>query len=304
MQSYTCQVCEKTFGKYGNYKRHIEDKKKPCIKKDEYIENKKCKYCNKNFVRRDYLFKHLEKCKKKNINIENSNTETDFINEEIKNLTMNNNKINSHNVINIQNITNNNITNNNITNNNITINNIHFKLTEYGSEDYNKINLANVLDSGSIMLKVIEEIHCNPENPEYHNILITDKNRNIVNVFRENRWSSESKNIVTKSLVNRTYLHLVDLKEKLVKKYKQQIEDEIQKFIFNQLDDYYLEHRRILNQRINNIIYDKRDMVKDTYEKHKEAKKLREKKIAEQKYYLDEYKENIDELSDSSFLDF
>lgn len=295
MDRFKCQICEKTFSKYGNYKRHIEDKKKPCIKKDEFIENKQCKYCNKFFVRRDYLFKHLEKCKNKDkVDIGlNKDKCSDKEIEEIRKINILNSNINSNNITNIN-------INNNITNNNITINNIHFQLTEYGNEDYNKINLANVLDSGSIMLKVIEEIHCNPENPEYHNILITDKNRNIVNVFRQNGWSSESKNIVTKGLINRTYLHLVDLKEKLVKKYKQQIEDEIQKFIFNQLDDYYLEHRRILNQRINNIIYDKRDMVKDTYEKHKQAKKLREKKLLEQKYYLDEYKEQIEELSDCS----
>lgn len=273
MATHTCINCGKTFNKLFNYLSHIEKRKTPCLTKEKEKLLRTCSKCNKEFHRKDYLKKHIITCKGI---IE---TPVIIINEgnTTNNITNNN-----------QNITNNNqyITNNNqqITNN---ITNINFQIVEFGSEKIDKIDLGSILDSGSIFLKLIEEIHCNPNIPENHNILITDKSRNSANVFEDEKWISRTKTDIMRRLINRSYVHLVDLKEKLVDKYKEKIDEEIKKIIFDEFDTLYLEHKRLLQQSINNIIYDNKKMIKETYKKHQEAKVLRDSK-----YFIQEEEDN------------
>lgn len=257
---YNCDICKREFNKHCHLISH-KNKKIPCSVIDKTIENKKCIYCEKEFTRKTNLKKHIEMCKMNPDLIE----KTTIINDN----SNNNNNINGdHNTVNSNNII-----------------NINFNIVNHGDEKYEKIDLSEVLDSGTIILKIIEQIHCNPKFPEYHNILITDRNRNIINVFEDDQWTLLNKNIIVQNLINRSYIHLDSIKGKLVKKYRDKVDGEISKYIHNSLDDYYLQHRRNLNNSISNIIYNNKNMIKETYEEHKKAKKCRAEETLKKKYF-------------------
>lgn len=247
MVVHSCPKCFKEFKMYSSFIKHTEHKIKPC----NFKENLKCENCDKIFTRKTNLKKHMEKCNLTKNFFKNS------INGDNNNVTNGNNNNISH-----------------ITNNI----NINFQIADHGTEDFGCIDLTNVLDSGTIILKIIEEIHCNPKHPQYQNILITDRSRSNANVFKENKWTVESKNAIMQSVISRTYLYLEELKTKLVEKYKEKVQNEIQTFIYNQFDVQYLENSRKLKQDINNVIYENKKMIKETKKKHEDAKKLREAK--------------------------
>jgi len=146
------------------------------------------------------------------------------------------------------------------------------------------------------MLKMIEEIHCNPENPEYQNILITDKTRNLANVFRQDKWICESKKVIVQDLINRTYLHLNALKDKLITKYREKVEQEIDAIIVNRFDSFNAERGRNLKQSISNVIYDNKEMIKDTYKQHELTRQMRNEQFYKRKFI----KYNDSEDSDNS----
>lgn len=264
MVVHTCPRCKKDFNLYGNYIKHVQLKKTPCVPPEEKSNSTTCEYCNKTLSNRSNYKKHLKICLR---NIENKNDSTQPVNK-IKN---NNIKIINNGIINHGTI------------NNTTINNFHFKIYDYGTEDFDEVNLSKLFDNGSIFLNLIEDIHCNPDNPEYHNILITDKNRNGINIFRQDKWLVENKNIIMQDLINRGYLFLNSLKEKLIEKYKEKVEHEIDKFINHKVDSQYEDHNRMLKQRINNVIYNNKNMIKNSHKLHIDAKKLRDQKYLKKK---------------------
>jgi hypothetical protein len=120
MSEYTCPICNKIFNRYIHYDKHLS-RRKSCLKPLIYeyendsdlelIENiindnniHKCKYCNKNYNRRDSLMRHLKTtvCKEKKEhdekNIFNSNqnktqNETYPINNQLINIIVEKSKI-------------------------------------------------------------------------------------------------------------------------------------------------------------------------------------------------------------------
>lgn len=313
MVIHTCPKCFKEFNMYSSFISHTEKRKKSCIPSDNAI---KCIHCNKKYSRREYLNKHLLTCgkieqrtdEKKIDEINNSIISTDseeqttndllkLARKEIKRLKEENQNLKNKDSSKNKSKNGNGNQNSNIlgNNNNTTINNINFHIVDHGTEDYDNVDLKAVLESSSIMLKMIEEIHCNPENPEYQNILITDKTRNLANVFRQDKWICENKNVIVQDLINRTYLHLNVLKDKLITKYKEKIEREIDAIIVNRFDSFNAQRGRNLKQSISNVIYDNKDMIKDTYKQHEMTKKMRNEQFYKKKFIKFEQSEDSDE---------
>ena len=188
--------------------------------KKENIANKQlyiCEFCNHNFTKNSSLFRHLDgNCKIKKKNNIKTNTNKNSNNLEIKmnelielnkQLVKQNDQIMKQNeefkkeltetknskLINQKNI--NNIKIDNINNiNNIKNDNIIIQINNYGSEKYeqmdNKLFLEPMIKEigKQIFLKMIKNVYLNPELPENHNIVITDKNRQICKIYNNNRW--------------------------------------------------------------------------------------------------------------------
>ena len=254
MLKYTCDRCDKYFNQKYNYERHINRKylckqiniknpnstqyhtkhtQKPqistypidfthnIIEKHE-IETKikhMCKYCLKNFSRKDVLNRHItnycqikkqqdeqkEDIFRKLLEKENLLKQRD---EQIKTLieqnkiitsemTLLKNKINKISKTtkykkNISNTINNNTINTTNTNNGVI-----FNLVNYGKEDLDKIDIKHFMDKVvknnricgvKIPEEILKLIHFNPAYPEHNNIYISDINREKFMIYDDGMW--------------------------------------------------------------------------------------------------------------------
>lgn len=260
MTTYTCDRCLKCFDKHSNYVYHTEKRKTLCKKASTINTDEKiCEYCNKEFSRTTNLRRHLLACKFKEMKQQNNLLVEELIKQK------NQNKIlKDKNGTTINNTTNNIY---NTINNNTTIinnNNINCYLVNHGSEDYGDVDLKNIFDGESILLKFIEELHCNKNKPEYHNILITDNSRNIVQVYENNKWNVDNKNNVIHSIIGRTIKQLDNVKDSFRSKYRNKYDEEFNIYILGTIDNYHLEHNKKLKKQIGNSIYNNKDMIKET----------------------------------------
>jgi hypothetical protein len=183
--------------------------KSPLISNDKNI----CMYCFKKYTRTDHLKRHLLKnCKiKKTLDIEKEQIfidllerdkllkkkeediqklceQTKFLIEQNKELKSKINKI-------IKNKSVKNINNTNNINNINNINNNNFiNIIQYGKEDLSIIDNKYFLDpmlkemGRNIPLKIIENIHFNPNYPQYQNIYISDINREKCMIHNGKNW--------------------------------------------------------------------------------------------------------------------
>jgi hypothetical protein len=165
----------------------------------------KCEYCSNTFTRNTSLTRHLEggfcKVKKQNENDEKKkidelielNKQLIKQNEDIKKELSQIKKCKNTNDIKIGNV-------NNI--NNIKNENINIQINNYGTENYadmdKKLFLEPMLKEigKQIFLKMIKNVYLNPEFPENHNIVITDKNRQICKIYNDNRWITTDINMI------------------------------------------------------------------------------------------------------------
>ncbi len=123
----------------------------------------------------------------------------DFINLWQLQININNNDnfidtINCNNVINILNTTN--ITNNtqNIIDAKKIINDVNnLFLIDYKNCKLNKTDLDLILENINPILCAIEKIYCNDKYITQHSVLITDLNRNKIQVYENNNWTIKHK---------------------------------------------------------------------------------------------------------------
>lgn len=216
MVEYKCEKCAKNFGNQkSHYLTHI-NKKFPC-KSISNINNKiksiinsskseldikikkfQCEFCNNCFGRNSSLIRHLEGyyCKKKKSDDKKKIDELIELNkqllkqnEDIKNELFQIKKKSS-----------------NIKINNVKTENINIQINNYGSEKYdtidNKLFLEPMLKEigKQIFLKMIKNVYLNPELPQNHNIVITDKNRQICKIYNNNRWITTDINMINNLL--------------------------------------------------------------------------------------------------------
>lgn len=190
----------------------------------ENIKKLMCNFCFREFKRSDYLYKHLEsRCKIRKHEIQkNEIIIQELIKKEIERIEIQkNNEINElKNVINELkknkssekvNINNNKTINNKtINNNNGIVNNINIKI-DFGKEDLDKITNSEIymtiMKSGidNIHSKITELIHLNNNYSEFQNCYISDYNRNLGYIMRNNEFSLVTGEELITNLINTNY---------------------------------------------------------------------------------------------------
>lgn len=151
-----------------------------------------CEYCNKIFLRKDSLTRHLKKfCKYKKQN-DNKDLIIEKLVEEISILKELLKKDNL-----VQNMTNNN-TNNNTNSHNKTINNIQnnvqLNISGFGKEDLEKLDIREAMNiylkstGSNIIPNMLNYINLNKNYPENHNICMTDISREIVKIHNGKKY--------------------------------------------------------------------------------------------------------------------
>ena len=173
----------------------------PPVKKKEF----KCEHCGKEFTTKPNLRRHqLHRCKKllnpQPIEQENERMKYDlqekkFLYEQIEKLLEENGKIinNTYNQNNIHQT------------NNIVIKN-------YGDEDLSHLTqsvLDNLISSPADMIRNLTTmIHFNKDKPENMNMYIPSRKQKHIKVYRNNKWTYESKALRIPDLIDRNYLIL------------------------------------------------------------------------------------------------
>lgn len=192
MEEYNCVRCGHTTNDKGNLIKHLR-RKFPCkpLYQDEDREflinllyqqpegdyECLCDYCDKKFKYTSSFKRHLETCKKKP-------NEKD---EEIKKLKdMLNKKDEEIDILKKNPISINNTVNNNINQSR----HIHFHLNNFGNENLKAIPDSYIRD---IFLdprydSLFENMHCDKDFPENHNIRIKSSKRRLLEIFRDNEW--------------------------------------------------------------------------------------------------------------------
>ncbi len=256
-----------------------------------------CNFCNKYFSRIFCLNRHMNICKMKNdiTTIKNNNeilkndneilkndneilkndnnalkNDSSAITQSIKNIESNlaslQNLIieNKNNTINTQNITNNkidtqNITNN-IINNNITNNTQNIILINYNDGKINKEDLELILKNGNPILFAIEKMYCNEKNPNQHTVLVTDKNRDSVQVYENKKWIVKEKKYVMINILGNI------IKELEHETLNGKNDDETTINFRNEQLYYFKSMENMIkhNTRANNTFYNNRQMILDT----------------------------------------
>ncbi len=261
---FSCELCNKQFKLKTNYIVH-KNKKNPCVK-----EEIKCLKCNRTF-KCIYDFKnHLNKknpcdnkeiykcdiCNKQYITIRNYKTHMKTHNNNV-------NKVN-----NVNHITNNNTYNitNNITNINNTYN-INITINGFGKENYSYLTeqqICKILDGGyNCIPDLIKEIHFNTNYPENHNVYIANLSKKTILIYDGDRWILAPKNKIIKDII--------DNNEEFITEKYDELKNKLSKFAIRRLDKFLNDEKRAadINEPLQLILYNYRDIVKNTHNKLK-----------------------------------
>jgi hypothetical protein len=280
MKYYTCEDCGKDFNQKCHFVNHINR-----IKSCKEIPNKttyKCINCNSLFFRKDNLHRHRKTCKSEF----NTNILQNTKNEIIENI----NNIFNKNIGEIPNTDKNNekqIINNthngdiNVTNNiqvNVYVNN-------YTDSKLECSELKLILNNDEPIFEGVKHIFCNENKPENHNVLVTDKSRNTVAVYENEKWTNKDKNHLYRVLFGQVMKQIDEL---IIKNNNLDIDRNKVNVVFfdddtnnngdeityngNDLTDFNDEKKYFLNpsnikkykSRLNNVFYNANEMVANT----------------------------------------
>lgn len=160
-----------------NIEKMIEElneqtRKKPCF----------CIYCSKRFVNRSNTVKHMKQCKSKDTITIDKKDFLDLKNlfEELKHKIGNNSGTN-----------NGLICNGNGNNNNVTVN---IAPRNFGDENMEAIPI-DLIRSTFINLNfdmLFENLHCDPDFPENHNVRIKSTKRELLEIYNNNKWNTRN----------------------------------------------------------------------------------------------------------------
>jgi hypothetical protein len=252
----------------------------------QYIDEKKCIYCNKEFSRKENIFNHIKySCKKKkeiekekdnifnelkvlkekNDTLEKQNEKLINKMNKIENLLMKNNSNNSGNIINND--------NSNIINT-TNIGQQNFNLINYNKENLSLINrkkfLTAVKKGYNTPIEVTRAIHFNEDHPEYHNIYIPRINEKHAMVYKNNQWRLMDKD---------------ELIDDLHDQKKAFVEDNFDEF-YNSLD--YLKQKSLLRwmnsdddeicikntkEGLKNLLFENKEMVLEYKKEYRKKSK-------------------------------
>jgi len=216
-------------------------KTKETIEKDtETIQNdtKKdiiCPFCSSKFYKKYNLNRHLRDfCKNKpeltlnNTESTSNNKETKQENNKLNQILKEINKLKNENQKLKKQIKRNNKKTNTIVNNNYILNQNNI-LVNHNDIDLKKLDkelfIQPLLNDKNIgkqkILKTIENIYVNEKHPEYHNIIVTDKNRGYLKIYNNGEWKTynfEPINSLIDGVLNQSKNIIYELKHDLVLK--------------------------------------------------------------------------------------
>lgn len=279
--------CGMSFANKQNLTRHMssgsckKNKNSKTNKKMFKCSNPKCK---SDFTRADSLKRHMKTCK----------YNTKKCKASIKGDNNNKNTFNTTNDGNIKNY------NNSIVNKRggtININLVIFG--KDGAESLITPKLIKILNSkGNLFESALKVVNFDPESPEHHNVYCDDLKSGNGHVYGENGWSSKRmEEILEKILDSKTsdFDKLCDLfgdhlSEKTINRIRNAI-SEVRGFDAEG-KIYPSGDRKKLKAYIKNILYDNRDIVKETRNKTKKIPSKTKK-----------YKQKIRDVSDDEDVD-
>jgi hypothetical protein len=299
---FSCNICNKLYSSYKslwNHNNKFHNKKIDIVQsKDNHMQSSMqskdnhmqssifykeksllCKNCNKLFTHRNNRWRHEQKCKHKDKNIDEianlkkQNKQLELTINELKTqVTMilkEKGKIHHKTLQKINNQLNN-------INNGSIINNTYVK---FGDIDYEKIlnnkQINNILNKQFRCLEEsIKVIHFNNKLQEYNNVFITNMKDDIAYIFDGKRFISVRKNEMLNDLIN-THVNEINLSlEKNKDKMNEYYVTKIEKFI-DMLNDEETKFTDDTNQRVyNNYKAYKMNSVKLLIYNESDKKKL------------------------------
>jgi len=264
---FVCQNCNKEFIRKDSLNRHI---KKYC--KKLLGKNKKkivCNYCNKIFSRSDSLNRHISKyCKvKKDQESHNEIIFQELMKDMDELKEYNKQLINENNILK-QNrtIKANNSFNN--TQNNITNNQQNIKLVAFGKEDMSFIVeevSKKILNKGFMSVPVLTKYtHFNNNIPEYNNIYISNMRNNYIMVYDGEKWNLRNREIILDDLLNIKSDFLIEQFDQ----YKDELDEstlrKFGRFMNQQHEDFAINE---IKKELKLILYNNRNIPLETKKK-------------------------------------
>ena len=173
-----------------------------------------CDFCKKKFNHASGKSRHMKTCKETNYKLEQMQEEINQLKELI-----------SHQPTTINNI--NNITNN--IQNNIVLENFCKEDVEFISDTFIRKCLSRVANGFEDLTK---KIHFNPNKPEYHNVTIANKKDSYLEVFKDNKWQFQDKNVTLDALIKQCF----DILSSHYDKYEDEIKSQFSYTQLKQVD--------------------------------------------------------------------
>ncbi len=223
MPIYKCVHCNVEFPKKWNYDYHM-NRKNPCkgieIKKE--VSEWACEYCYKDYSSKSSLNKHLKVCRmnKKDEKCEESESDKikNELNRELKDsISQFKDELSSQiksEILDIKNIIfekQADITSYQITNHFTFLTQIqqNINVNSFGKESLDKLNpefCVNLLASPRESVpRLVEEIHCNEEQPSNMNIILPNKDLPFIYVYENNRWIIANKKNTLNDLMDKNF---------------------------------------------------------------------------------------------------
>ena len=166
-------------------------------------ENNTCRFCNVRFTRRDNLTTHLSVCQEKD-------KYEKMLEKQLKEKDLCKGRRNETHITN-----NNNTRNNNINSHNT--NNININMRPFGKENMDYITREVILKlcnqpnfRNEIIPRLVKHVHCNPEHPENHNILITNLRAPYGQVYDGDSYKVETTNDIMDKVIDNVTDKLTD----------------------------------------------------------------------------------------------
>lgn len=171
MVEYECERCRYTTNQKSNLRKHLQ-RKNPCearfvetevmqllvaldANKDGYV----CEYCNTGFRTSQSKYQHKLRCKQKSLEQQIDRLEDRLAHNHVSNVT------------NIQ-------------------NNIQINIRDFGQENvsYLPLNFLSRCFVNKDLVTLIENIHCDREHKENHNVRLKSLKRDLMETRVDGRW--------------------------------------------------------------------------------------------------------------------
>lgn len=224
---YTCKRCEYSSPFKHALQRHLKNKKECTAKSQDHAQDLsretllkelslreysdvtyECPYCKRKFNHRSTKSRHLPVCKQRKSSL--------FSNQEPvkdcdENLVKRIEELEKHLASQVQTVP----QIQNINNGTIVVNN-NVSLRNFGEENNEAIPLP-LVRSTYMNLEfntVFENLHCDPDYPENHNVRIKSYKRELIEIYKNNKWNSLCFSDGFREVIQQIYLIFKDYTRK------------------------------------------------------------------------------------------